>query len=224
MIRFFVQIIDWSEAWATLIPLSVFAIKKTKQKFSNPVFIYLCVALLLNTFADIIWKFRPYPFSNGDNNFLYNIHSICRLFLLLLFFTGLHFKPFKIKNGFILLFAAILILVNFIFFQSFKKFSSNLFTFESLLLLIYSLGYLVLLINTDKISTDFNPSLFIVTGIAVYEAVNFFIFLFHDALTKQNPDFSAAIWKVHDYVFIALCLFFTKAFYGERKLSLTLSA
>lgn len=216
MINFFTEIIDWSEAWATLIPLTVFIIKRPKQKYLKPVFIYLCVALLLNTFADVIWKFKPPPFSNGDNNFIYNIHSLCRLFLLLLFFDGLHFKPFKIKNAYILLIAAILILTNFTLFQSLKKFSNNLFSFEAIILLTYSLSYLLYLIKSDDVNASFNPSLLIVTGIAVYEAVNFFIFLFHEALTTQDPNFSAAIWKVHDYIFIVVCLFFARAFHGDE--------
>jgi hypothetical protein len=219
MAKFLLQILDWSEAWATLLPIIVFLVKKPRQPYIIPIVVYLAIALLLNTFIDISWKFylEAPRYLPENNNFLYNIQSVCRLILFLWFFNSLGFNPFKIKNFYIEFIYVILISVNFIFLQSFKNFSNNLFSLEAILLLLYSLKYLLYLIKSDEENAAFNPSLFIVTGIAVYEAVNFPIFLFHDALTKQNPVFSAAIWKVHDYVFIILCLFFSRAFYGERK-------
>jgi hypothetical protein len=225
MVQLLLQILDWSEAWATLLPITVFLIKKPKQKYLKPIFFYLCVAFCLNIFIDVSWKFylevpRYLP---ENNNFLYNIQSICRVILLIWFFQCLNFNLFKIKNTYVILLYIILVILNFTLLQSFKNFSNNLFSFEAIVLLLYSLDYLIYLIKSDKANVSFNPALFIVTGIAVYEAVNFFIFLFHTALTKQNPDFSAKIWKVHDYVFIVLCLFFAKAFYGEEKVNFRLS-
>ncbi len=226
MVKFLLQILDWSEAWATLLPIGIFLIRKPKQTYLKPIFFYLCMAFFLNIFIDVSWKFylEAPMYLPENNNFLYNIQSICRVILLIWFFQCLNFNFLKIKNVYIILIYIILVIFNFTLLQSFKNFSNTLFSFEAIILLLYSLTYLIYLIKSDDITGDFNPALFIVTGIAVYEAVNFFIFLFHTALTKQNPDFSAKIWKVHDYVFIVLCLFFTKAFYGERKLPLTLSA
>ena len=226
MTNFAKEFLDWSEAWAPLIPLTIFMMRRPKIPYLKTIFIYLCIALLLNVLIDGIWKgkhYFPVEFKNDvpaflqDNNFLYNLQSICRLFLLILFFDGLDFKALKIKNHYVLLIAAILIILNFTLWQHFTQFSNTLFSFESIVLLIYSLSYFLYLINRDEVNAAFDPSLLVVTGIAVYEAVNFFIFLFHEALMQQNPVFSAAIWKVHDYVFIVLCLFFAKAFYGERK-------
>jgi hypothetical protein len=219
MVKFLLQILDWSEAWATLLPIAVFLTMKPKQRYLIPIIFYLFIALVLNTFIDISWKFylEAPMYLPENNNFLYNIQSICRVILFLWFFNRLGFQPFKIKNVYIAFIYVILISLNFIFLQSFKNFSNNLFSLEAILLLLYSLKYLLYLIKSDEANSVFNPSLFIVTGIAVYEAVNFPIFLFHDALTTQNPVFSTAIWKVHDYVFIILCLFFSRAFYGERK-------
>jgi hypothetical protein len=225
MVKFLLQILDWSEAWAPLLPITVFLLKKPKQKYLMPVILYLCIAFLLNAFIDISWKFylEAPAYLPENNNFLYNIHSICRLFLILWFFNRLRFQPLRIRNVFVACSCAVIIVLNFTFFESFRNFSDNLFSFEGMLLLICCLSYLLSLIKSDYIDASFNPALLIVTGIAVYEAVNFSIFLFHGALTSQNPDFSVAIWKVHNYVFIVLCLFFSKAFYGERKLSLSLS-
>lgn len=222
----FKEFLDWSEVWAVLIPFIVYIIKKPRQKFLKPVFIYLCVALFLNVLIDLVWKGKHYyeaefkeyiPRFFWSNNFIYNIHSACRLFLFLWFFEKLNFHPTKLKNSIVVLISFGLIIINFSFYQSFKNFSNTLFAFEGIILLIYSLSYFLYIIKKDEVNTAFNPSLFIVTGLALYEAVSFSIFLFHDALTVQNPGFSIAIWKVHDYVFIVLCLFFAKAFYGERK-------
>lgn len=141
---------------------------------------------------------------------------MCRLVFLLWFFDALNFKPIKIKNLYVVLIACIIIPVNFIF-EPFNQFSSFTFSCESIILLIYSLSYFLYLIKSDDLRTDFEPSLFIVTGIAIYEAANFFIFLFHKALTLENSQFSIAIWKLSNVYFIILCLYFAKAFYGGRK-------
>ena len=214
----FQKILDWSEVWAPLIPLIVFIYKKPTEKYLTPVVIYLAVAACLDLVIDVSWKYKPHmPLFLKDNNFLYNIHSISRLFLFILFFNAVAART-QIVHKLIPFFFLILIAINFIFFDNFRKFSDNLFTFEAIVLLVYAVLYFLRLMRSDEANTDFDPSLVIITGIAIYEAINFFIFLFHEALTKQNAVESARIWNlVHNFSYIVFCLFIARAFYGRFK-------
>lgn len=222
---FFKEFFDWSEVWATLIPIVIFIIKKSPEPYLKPVLIYSCLALLINIFADVIWKWKHFypdqfklymPLYLQDNNFLYNINSVCRLLAFLWFFNRLNFQPLPIKNFYVAVIVCIIIIVNFTF-EPFAEFSSITFSCESIILLVYSMNYFLFLIKDDALRTDFEPSLFIITGIAVFEAANFFIFLFHKALLQESSEFSAAIWKLSNVYYIILCLYFAKAFYGGRK-------
>src|SRR3954467_5814809 len=81
------EIIDWSEAWAIIIPLIIFLFRKPQEGYLKPVLLYLIIALCINVGIDIIWKFNSsMPGFLKDNNFLYNIHSIARLFFFIWLF------------------------------------------------------------------------------------------------------------------------------------------
>ena len=86
------EIFDWSEAWAPLIPLGILVFYKNQPGYFKPVILYLFLAITLNVIADIIWKQKGLGFSiaTDNNNPIYNIHSIARLFCFSLFFIGLN--------------------------------------------------------------------------------------------------------------------------------------
>ncbi len=223
--NYFKEIFDWSEVWALLVPLIIFIIKKPAQQYLKPVLFYVCISLCLSIAADVIWKYKHYssvefkkvmPEFLWSNNFLYNIISIVRLLFFLWFFQRLNFKLFKLNNLFIALILFLIIIINF-FFESFNEFSSFTFSLESIVLLTYSIAYFLYLIKNDQLRTEFDASLFVVTGIAIYEAANFFIFLFHKALTLENSQLAVAIWKLANVYFIIFCLYLAKAFYGSNK-------
>jgi hypothetical protein len=85
------EILDWSEAWALLIPLIVLLLKKP-SRLLFPVACYVWIGLLLNIAQNSIWKFAiEFPFSSqpGDNIFIYHTHSIMRCLLLSWFYINL---------------------------------------------------------------------------------------------------------------------------------------
>lgn len=226
--NYFKEFYDWSEAWALLIPLIAFIIKKPKQRYLKPIIVYVCITLCLNISADILWKAKHFysdsfkqimPAFFWSNNFLYNIASIARLVCFLWFFQRLEFQPFKIRNYQTAGFALLLVIINF-FFEPFNEFSSFAFSLESIILLTYSIAYFLFLIKSDELRTGFDAPLFILTGIAIYEAANFFIFLFHKALLIENSQFAVAIWKLSNVYFIIFCLYLAKAFYGSTRKSI----
>ncbi|MDZ4795255.1 MAG: hypothetical protein SGI83_13325 [Bacteroidota bacterium] len=215
---------DWSEIWALLIPLAFMLRYKNKYAYLKPVKGYIWVALLLNTAATLLWKFKVnLGFREGDffwsNNFFYNIHSIARLLFFSWFFILLH-QPFlvRLKKAIPLLFI-VFVLVNFIFFEDFFyywSFSGRLLSLETGLLLIYCLQYYFFVLREDHSEDKRPPSFWVVTGLSIYAVVNFPIFLFYMAFVKQFENFAINIWDVTNMAFTLFCIFLAKAFYESK--------
>ena len=112
---------DRSMVFAYTINSLVFQ-KKSSQLIFYPIIIYLFIALILNFFADLIWQ-APHlhiKFPTDNNNPLYNLHSIMRMFLFSWFFIKLDqpFIPFIKK-----------LIPFFLFYFSSSEFSFFLTTF-----------------------------------------------------------------------------------------------
>ncbi len=210
------QILDWSEVWALFIPLAIILTRKNPPAYLKPVRLYIWIALLLNTAALVIWYrnrlgLTDLPEFLHSNNFLYNIHSVIRLFLFVWFFILLN-QRFMHRVKVVLPFLFILLLlINFVFFEDFFNYamlSSRLLATEAAILLFYCLQYYIYLTIDDKsTSLKKQPGFWVVTGLSIYVAANFFIFLFYTYLLKQNLIvFAVNIWDVHNIVFIILCI------------------
>jgi len=218
MSEIFQIIFGWSEVWALLIPL-FFLFRNKQPALLKPVIIYVWLALTLNTFGDIIGDFKwafHFPAWLQSNNPLYNLHSVVRFACFSYFFISLpqtRFKTFKkIIAGLFTLF----FIIDFGFFEHFfyyNHLSGNLLSAEAYLLLIYCmLYYLEVLISEDDTAFK-GPVFWIVTGLAIYFVVNFFVFLFYVPMINQDIVLVLAIWNVHNVAYIILCLFITRAFY-----------
>lgn len=215
----FKQIYNWIEVWSIVIPLLVLVIKKPKEKYLNIVVIYLIITLSINLLSDISWLYKKnMPLFLQDNNFLYNINSICRLFFFMLFFKNvIRFDISKSKFDYFLIAYIILCVLYFSFISNFFKLNSYLHTFESVSLLTVCIIYFIKLIKSDEIFLSFDPYLIIVAGLSIYESVNFFLFLFFDYLMDNDRIFAASLWKVHNAVFLVFCIFIARAFYGRLR-------
>ncbi|OKS86499.1 hypothetical protein RG47T_1955 [Mucilaginibacter polytrichastri] len=205
-------IIDWSEVWALLIPICIF---KKQPALYKPVVFYVWAALFINLAIDVIWKCRTLiPVAYNSNNYLYNIHSIIRFLLFSLFFTRLK-HPFLafLKVVIPVMFGAFL-LVNFIFYEQFfnyRMFSSRLLSVEAFLMLLYVFQYYFFKINENVDVNIFTPDFWIVTGLGIYMAFNFFIFLLYNELTIRLQSFAISLWNVHNISFIVFNLFLAKS-------------
>ena len=217
------EILDWSEVWALLIPLAILIWKRNRTPYLKPVRIFLLVAFILNAFIDFISNLKgPLGITSDNflfnNNVFYNISSVARLFLFAWFFILLHQRFLhRVKKIIPFIFLAF-ILVNFIFFENFvpqgdkEIFSSRLLATEAGLLLFYCLQYFIYIIVEDKtVKLGQQPGFWVVTGLSLYVAVNFFIFLFYATLSKDaSPtqlNFVLKLWNVHNIVFIIFCIF-----------------
>lgn len=229
MYKIIQTILDWSEVWALLIPLAVLLWKKDKTVYLRPVSIYVWIALLLNIGIVLLSEYKTkWGLHHGDflwnNNLLYNIGSIFRLFLFAWFFNLLR-QRFMHRLKIIIPFTfLVFVLVNFIFYENFipwgqfESFSSRLLATEAALLLFYCLQYFIFLLIEDKTTKlSHQPGFWVVTGLSIYVSVSFFIFLFYSYLSNVTSDFAVNIWDVHNIVFIILCIFIAKQFYQKNE-------
>jgi hypothetical protein len=217
------DISDWSEVWGLLIPAFFIFRNKRLPDYLKPVRVYVFSAFVINLLAILIQKYKiVWGFHEHDllwsNNFLYNSHSIVRFFLFSLFFYQLK-QPFMqgIKRIIPVLFL-LFIIINFSFYETYfdNMLSSRLLATESALLLFYSLQYFIFLLLEDRVSPSKKQAAFwVVTGLSIYVATSFFIFLFYTYLIKNDLQFFAVdIWDVHNIAYLILCICIAKAFYS----------
>lgn len=211
------NLLIWSEVWALLIPLCfIFPIRKQKT-FLKPVCYYLIIALILNLVANIIsnQKAIGLPLPWHSNTMLYNLHSFIRFACFASFFILLKQKHYVYINKIIPYLYAVILLLNFILFN--KSFTSlhingNLMTAESYLLLVYCLLYYLSKLKDEGTLFKSDPGFWVVTGLAVYVVINFFVFLFYAPMIDENSKLADSIWTVHNVGYILFCLFIAKAF------------
>ncbi len=212
----FVKILQWTEIWATLIPLAVLIIRKPEIPFLKPVKIFVIVTFIISCCADLV-NFHLI----ANNHFLYTLNSVCRITLFLWFFslvnvTKNHSFPLIICGVVIML-----VILNFIFFENFvTSFSSGTFSLEALVLLVFCTIYFFKELKSNDFSPTLPYALPVVIGLAIYEATCFPIFLFYKTLITQNERYAANLWNTaYNIVYIIFCLFLAKAFYGNTRLA-----
>lgn len=209
--------VDWAEFWATIIPLLVLIRHRNQPNYIKPVIIYLWVALVLNLIGDIIGDFKRYlPQWLNSNNVLYNIHSLVRFACFGYFFQLINQTFNRWLNRIVIAIALLFIIYDFTFLESFTNpihLSGNLLATESFLLLIYCLHYYLAQLTLDEGALKRGKEFWVVTGLAIYVVVNFFVFLFYVPLLEESWPQAARIWRIHNFAYVCLCIFIAKAFY-----------
>jgi hypothetical protein len=218
---FLALVFDWAEVWALLMPLAVLFRYRKQPSLYRLMIIYVWISLLINLVIDLTWKLRTYlPSDLNSNNYLYNTHAVVTFVLFSLYFIKLN-QPFMlmIKKAIPIIFLAFLI-INFFFFEKFFdywKFSSRLLAIEAVLLLVYCLLYYFYKVKDENESmTMQQPDFWIVTGLGIYVAVNFFIFLLYNELTVLTSQFAIQIWNVHNISYVVFNFFLARGLYESR--------
>jgi len=221
MINFFQLLLDWSEVWATLIPLIYYLFNRNQPSFMKPVIIYLFFALVINLVGDIIGDFKIYlPVWMQSNNPLYNLHSVVRFVCFGLFFISLKQTAFVKLRNWLTILAVLIVVFNFIFIEDFGNpdhLSGNLLAVEAYLLLIYCLLYYLSKLREDDSDITGGPDFWVVTGLSIYVVINFFVFLFYVPMIYHDSLLAERIWNVHNIAYILLCIFITRAFYDSAR-------
>ena len=226
--KYLKEILDWSEVWAPLIPLTILITRKQKTAWRKPLLSYLIITILISITADILWKRRHLGIENWlqnnfsflfeedgltlKNNLLYNLQSICRFLLFSWFFNSMG-KIFQKLNRILPAFFILAAIVDFIFLEDIRDFSSRLFSLEAGLLLAYCIIYFFVVMKDEKGTSIFlRPPFWIVSGLSIYVAINFFIFLFYKLLSTNYVVFAFHLWDFHNISFIIFCGFLCIAF------------
>ena len=218
-IKFFQYLLNWSEVWGILIPLfTLLGFKKKQPNLIVPIITYLCLALLMNLLADLIADFKTvFPAFLKSNNPIYNIHSIVRFTCFTIFFTSIKKEPVSTLKKIVIFIMCLFIIINFIFYENFFNYyilSGSLLAVESYLLLILCMEYYLAELNDEVENILSKKNFWIVTGLSIYVAVNFFIFLFYIPMIKENQLLAAQMWNVHNVAYLILCILIAKSFYA----------
>ncbi len=215
------SILDWSEVWAPTIPLLVLLLHRRQPVNLKPVIIYLWLAWFFNITIDFIWAFKKYlPDWLQSNNPIYNIHSVARFICFSVFFIRLPQKPFKKFRKLLAILYPVFMIVNFGWFENFLNpthLSGNLLSAEAYLLLAYCMQYYLAELREDSNELSSGPYFWVVTGLAVYVVVNFFVFLFYVPMDILGGILADNMWNIHNIAFIIFCIFISKAFYGTAR-------
>ena len=230
-------IFDWSEAWSPLIPLTIYLTLKSKNRWTKPIFYYLLLATLFGTAIDIIWKRNTLGFDSWfqhnlwwwydkdpesgklvfKNLIFYNLLSLARLLFFTWFFS-FFLTFFKKIIRYITWVFMIQILINFLFLENIKDFSSSQLTIESGILLFYCLKYFYNTNLDDMVVSPMSlPQYWIVIGLTLYTSVNFLIFLFYKYLMTSYKIYAVEIWNVHNVSYILLSIFIAISFYQSKR-------
>ena len=219
IIKFFQHLLNWSEVWGLLIPLfTLIGFKKKQPNLLIPIIIYLCLGLVMNLLADLIADFKTvFPAVLKSNNPIYNLHSIIRFTCFTIFFITIKKVPVSNLKKVVILIMCLFILINFIFYENFFNYyilSGSLLAIESYFLLIFCMEYYLSELNDDVENISSKKNFWIVTGLSIYVAVNFFIFLFYVPMIKENQLLAAQMWNVHNVAYLILCILIAKSFYA----------
>jgi hypothetical protein len=214
------EILDWSEAWALLLPLGVLAFKKADTSRLKPVIVFSLVSFVLYFLIDFSWKFKydlNLPEVFHDNRILYNIASLVRTLCFMAFFNQLRL-PFKGKAPLLLpaVFAGFALL-DFIFLEKFTLFGNYLHLAECIILLVYCMSYYIRILKSDQADVFHTPAFWIITGLTLYEAVNLPIFMNYGNISESMKKFAIDLWSVHNIAFIVLCLFITRGLLASAR-------
>ncbi|MEQ1675405.1 MAG: hypothetical protein ABL876_01815, partial [Chitinophagaceae bacterium] len=168
-------ILAWSEVWGILIPLTILILYKVKDRELKPVVLYVWIAVFLNIAGRIfaeLWKAKllhNMPSFLQNNLLFYNLHSVARVLLFTWFITNTKLlQPFRLLRIIIPVYA-LLVLINFIFFEPVSTFSTRLYAVESILLLVLCISFFLYSIKdeSDTIWMD-HPAFIVATGVSLY--------------------------------------------------------
>lgn len=224
---FFQIFLDCTEVWALLIPLFVIAIYKPVGKQLRLIVWYVIIGFILNFIAIFMMYFYylvpKWMYIEGmpNNNILYNIHSIIRVFLFSWYIITI--RPYKYTIILKKILAAYLVYIpiNFIFIDSPFFLNTSLFAAQSIVLLVMCFSYFFQSLQ-DESQTNWlhHPSFLICVGISLYEVITFFIFLFFYPLNKTDTDFFHVTMDIYRITFVLLCILLALAFYQSKKQTL----
>ncbi len=202
-----------------LIPVLVFF---SKYRFApvkyKTIFWYLITSASIN-FAGIIIAFK-----HQSNLWLFHVDTITESILLLFFFQKINYRtPVKVAIQMILLLFPLACVLNLLFFQKGIEFNTYPRVIESMLFIFLAAIYWLQENNeAENIAWSKNPLNWILSGIILYFASSFSLFVFSnfllaDAISRHDFYLLRIVWSVHATLLLIMYLLFSVGFYKIEK-------
>lgn len=202
---------DIIEKYAPLIPLSIFLFKRGKRSSWA---ILLCSYLITYFFFLSIYNVYIYDYKSnrGNNIVVYIVVAILTFcFFALILEQFLQKNNFRIINRAVIVIAVLFFISNALWWEGTSTFNSNSAGLGNFILVCYCLYYYKSqLENPKNFFITRQASFWIVSGIFIYGAGNFFLFTMYKVLTKESPAFAYYSWYVNDIFILMMNIFFAK--------------
>lgn len=190
-------------SFTVIIPVILGAIKFGRlNQCMRWAYFYLIVALVFQVTGSTMYTY-------GQNNLpLFHLYSVVRFgFLSYIFFHLLSDRFIKRVILANILFFLLFSCFNVFFIQSMFEFNTNTLTIEGILLIIYSVFFLLQILSQMKVKfVERYHGFWLVSGILYYFAGNFFLFNLSNILIEDDAYRFSDYWHIHS---VNLVLFYT---------------
>ncbi len=197
------------ETFSPAILLISYATNKPKKiKWLNILLVYSLVYIILIGYANYL------KLNDHNNIFFYLITSLISFICFALIIEFFLFsRRFTIINYVIIILTLFFSVANVLWGEGMRFYNSNSAAIVNFILIIYCLLYYKQqLTKPQNIFIDKQPSFWIVSGIFIYSAGNFFLFAFYHQLSMlQNWKFAENMWILPDVLILIMNIFFAKA-------------
>jgi hypothetical protein len=199
------------EIYSPLIPLIFFFVKRSKRSG----WAILLVSYLVIYFTLVFLANLPLVFPNGNffnNNVIYVILSALTFcFFAFILEQFLPLKKFRTINRTVIIVAVLFCIANALWWEGTQIYNSHSAALTNLVLISYCLYYYKLqLQNLQTLFIEKQPSFWIVCGIFLYSAGNFFLFTMYNSLTSNYPNFARYSWYINDFLIFIMNILFAK--------------
>lgn len=207
------EFIETCSPFITLIALFTHGFKKTK--LFKLLLIYSITYFILSFYANYIFLFSHSNFFLRDvhsNIIIYIIISISSFcFFSLIIEQFINKKKFRTLNRIVITVAILFFISNAIWLEGTSIFNSNSSAIANIILIVYCIYYYKLqLEKPQNIFVERESSFWIISGIFVYSAGNFFLFNMYKLLTQSFNDFTFYSWYINDLFILVMNIFFAK--------------
>lgn len=200
------EIFRYIEIYSPLIPLIFFFIRRSKRSGWR---------ILITSYL-VLYIFLVYGavhfFVEKNNNIVYIILSALT-FCFFAFILEQFLPPNKFRtiNRTVLIIAVLFFIANAIWWEGISVYNSKSSGLSNFILVSYCVYYYKFqLENMQNIFVEEQPSFWIISGIFIYCAGNFFLFIMFNYLTLHYNNFAYYSWYINDILILVMNIFFAK--------------
>lgn len=178
--QIFTELYRWSEVWPWALPPAIFFIFRVKDKSVRPL-IWMSLISLVGSFIAVYCQLysMQVPAWWRDNTWLYNLLSFCRTVFFGYFLIRIPKMRQYAYPRIVLALYVIAVSIYFLNLGTLKNFNNLIFTVENFILLVFCNTYFLgTILDEDESLSISHPEFIVCAAMAIYGAINFFIYLF----------------------------------------------